>query len=363
MDQPGDIYQEPQKPPPPPPPRADVDIPVDRARLQTRRNLFTLVGIVAALLLIGLVYLLRQEAKSARLAALQDALNAPTDVRRAARTNAPAAGPGPQMTALPENMADLERTAPPDLSPQKMAEAMGQLRLANEYLQARELDRAEEEARKALQIWPGMNAALRLLGMVYTQRGQFDQAIAALEKARQSDPFSPETYNNMAAAYLQKRRFDQAEELLLTCLQIRPDFALGHLNLGLLYVLWGRYAQAIEHLEQAHQQMPENPSVLNNLAVCFIRLNRLEDARARLKTLLAARPGTGAAYFNMAITYALEQNVAEAMNWIRQGAAHSSPAECQTFLSDPDFDRLRGVPDFQQFVRGLYPDLPAGPGT
>ncbi len=254
-----------------------------------------------------------------------------------------------------------EKSAERDISPQKMSEAMGEIRIASEAMKQRDWDAAEERLRKALAIWPDMNVALRLMGHLYTQRGQFDQAIVIFERARKGDPFNAEIYNNLAAAFLHKRAFERAEELLTTALQIRPGFAPAHLNMGLLYLVWGRYDQAIEHFQNALVTMPSNPSLLNNMGVAMLRTGRYDEAREQFKAIIDRSVDASAAYFNMAITYALEGDPAEAMEWIKRGATHCSPAVAQGYLKDSDFDSLRGMPEFQSFVRDMYPDLPRGP--
>ena len=63
----------------------------------------------------------------------------------------------------------------------------------------------------------------------------------------------------------------------------------------------------------------------------------------------------------MAITYVFEQNVQEAMAWIQRGARYCSPVTCRNYLSDSDFDSIRGHPAFENFINNLYPDLPVLP--
>lgn len=362
MDEHHDIYQ---KPPPPAPeagPLPSYDLRPDQVRLKTRRQTITLVTVMVLLLVLAGVHFVVQESHWTKTELLREALSRPL-FARAARTNVLTGSLAPQVAPLPDDFDQNMEAPPANISPARMAEAMGHLRIGNEYLRARDLERAEEEVRGALAIWPSMNAGLRMLGMIHIQRGQFDQAIVALERAQRSDPFSAETYNNLATAYLQKRMLDRAEELLLTSLQIRPGFSVAELNLGLLYILWGRYDEAISHLEEALVQLPDNPSLLNNLAVCHIRLGRYEEARVPLLRLVEKSPAHAAPYFNLAITCALQDQAVEAMAWIRQGAERCSPADCQTYLKDTDFDRLRGFPEYQQFVRGLYPELPHLPAA
>ena len=243
------------------------------------------------------------------------------------------------------------------INAEKMTTAMGEVRIAKNYLHAQQFDQAEAHVRKALAEWPNMNAAERLLGVIYTQRGQFDQAIAILEHALEADPFSAETLNNLATAYMQKGLIDKAEELLHTSLQLQPNYYTAQLNLGLLHLAAGRYESAIEYFENAIEQQPGNINARNNMAVAMIRLKRLEEARRQLQLLINIQPAMPAAYFNTAITYVMENDVTNAMQWIERGARYCNAVTCQKFIADTDFDPIRTQPEFQNFLRKMFPEI------
>ena len=362
MDERHDIYQAPPPAPPEPAPLPSYDLLPDVARRKAVRQTTLLAAVMTLLLVLSAVNFLVQESHWNKTSDLREALNRPV-IPGENRTLVLQGNMAPEVAPVEPDLEPGGETPPPDVSPARMAEAMGHLRIANDYLRARDLDRAEDEVRAALAIWSGMNAGQRMLGVIHLYRGQFDQAIAVLERALHTNPFSAEAYNNLATAYLHKRMYDRAEELLLTAVQMRPGFMPSELNLGLLYILLGRYDDAIGHLAGALEQMPDHPSLLNNLAVCHIRLGRYDEARAPLLRLVEHATSSPAPYFNLAIVAALQEQHAEAMEWIRRGAEHCSPTECQTYLKDTDFDRLRGFPEFQRFSRSLYPELPTLPAA
>lgn len=263
-------------------------------------------------------------------------------------------------------MTDLgisDQTPPPTLSPQKMAESMSYIRSAQQYIRSRDMEGGEREIMKALQVWPDMNIAIRLLGSVYTQRGQFDQAIVLLEKSLAKEPFSAEVLNNLAINYMQKGMMAKAEELLMTSLQIRQDYGVAYINLGFVHLRSGHYELAAEYFERGLEHLPDSPGVLNNLAVCLIRLGDYPGARKRLEELINQSPNRATAYFNVAISYVLEQNYATALEWIRKGADFCTPSQLQSYLSDSDFDSIRSHPEFQQIIRERFPDIPTLPPT
>ena len=247
-------------------------------------------------------------------------------------------------------------TAPRD--PEVLAAATEAVRLANNYVKAKEWELAELYIRRALDVWPAMNVAQRMLGVIYTQKGQFDQAITMLSQALTTDPFSAETYSNLATAYMHKGQLDKAENYLNTALKMRPDFIVANLNLGLLYLATGRYDWAAEYLELAVERLPNHVDVRNNLAVALLRIGRYEDARMHLQALIDSDADMAHAYFNVAITYTLEGDFEEAMRWIESGSSHCSPIAFQQFVSDQDFQELHVLPEFQSLLRGIYGELP-----
>lgn len=336
-------------------------LPVDQAaarfRARTLRNTIGFSVVMLVLFAASVWFIYQEEENRKQASEVEPLLGVPSLAPPPAVTNLPAPeGPPP-----PPSDRVTDTVEVPQIEPEKMAQAMGETRIAYRYLQARELNKAEQHARRALEIAPDMNAALRTLGMIYVQRGQFDQSILLLEKALNGDPYNPETYSNLGIAYMQKGMLGKAEELLQTALQLSPGYHVAFLNLGLLALMRGRYDSAADYLERGLELVPNDPVVRNNLAVSLMRLGRYEESRKHLDVIIETRPSTSSAYFNMAITYVLEGNFEAAMQWIESGSRHCSPVACQKFLADSDFNPIRKYPPFKAFVESLYPDLPAPP--
>jgi Flp pilus assembly protein TadD len=363
MDEHGDIYKSRESAPNKPQHPAPVEIHPAQIRAHTLLNTIGFTALMLTLLGAAAWFIYLQEKKTEKPPTEQAILDTTALLPgRASATNLGAVlSPEPRRTTVPPATSAAGPDSPLAIEPERMAQAMGETRLAKSYLEAHDFDKAETHARKALEIWPEMNAALRTLGVIYIQRGQFDQAIAILDRALKSDAFSPETYSNLATAYMQKGMLDKAEELLQTALQISPGFHVAYLNLGLLYLMRGRYDASADYLERGLEHVPNDGAARNNLAVCFIRLGKYEEARKHLDLLIRLEPNTASGYFNMAISYVLEKKFDEGMKWIQQGAQRCSPVACQKYLADSDFNLIRSTPPFQKFMESLYPNLPTPP--
>ncbi|MCO5045596.1 MAG: tetratricopeptide repeat protein [Kiritimatiellae bacterium] len=351
MEEHRDIYTKPTGKPEGPDtlPAPELD-PTDLRRHARRRTIWLSSAMGFLLLAAAVYFFFKDPASNPMLDLLRGGTNrAPREVRAPTPLAAPSTTSEEFATSIDQSAAQ----APADLPPQKLADAMSALRKANEYLVNREWDLAEAQTRVALDIWPDMNAALRILGAIYLQRGQFDQAILTLEKALKGDPFGSGTFNNLATAYMQRGQLDRAEDLLLGALQVQPDSGVSQINLGLLYILWGRYEQAAEHLQIAVRVMPDNMSARNNLGVSLMRLGRYEEARSHFRYTLSQRANRPEPYFNTAISFVLERNYPEAMAWLRQGVAQCTPVEAQRLLMDSDLESMRVLPEFQALMREL----------
>ena len=359
MERDRDIYSKKATPPPEKKDFPEVDVTPRDMRLVSVRRTLVFVLFVALLLSLGswIIHFLDQRSQ-------RDDLEDLTPEELAALS--PPRPPSVAVPDMPEVMGDFDEmgtAAPTGMDPAKISEAVGQIRIAQRYLQAQELDRAEIAARRALEIWPDMNAAQSTLGFIHTQRGQFDIAISFLNAALRTDPFSPDTYNTLGAVYLQKGEMSRAEELFQTALQIRPEYVHAYMNLGMLYLVTGRYQIAADYFERTLEDLPDHAGVRNNLAVCLMRVGRYQESREHLQLLIDDLPNEPSWYFNMAITYSEQQNFEEAISWIRQGAEYCSPMEFQRFMADADFNELRKRPEYEEFMQTVFPDIPMPLGS
>jgi tetratricopeptide (TPR) repeat protein len=325
--------------------------PVDQ-RARMRRGAVTLLVIMVTLLMAVLYFEFSRDPARGRKD-FEDLLVAPP-----ARTSFYASGNSTPGGFRAASSAEMERTVnvgepPAGLDPAKVSAAMAELKKGSEFLGRSEWDQAEEHALRALEIAPQMGPALRMLGMIHLQRNQYDQAVQVLEQALKAEPYNGEVYNTLAAAYLNLKQNDKAAQLLRTAIEIRPRYALAHLNLGLLYLLEGDNPSAIEHLEQARIGLPSNVSVLNNLAVAYIRTAQFEKAREPLTLLVNANGRLPATYYNMALSYALEGRMSEALGWLSQAREKFGDTVTAEYIKEKDFEPLRKYDEFVKFEKSL----------
>lgn len=147
-----------------------------------------------------------------------------------------------------------------------------------------ELDRADAELKRALDLDPrSITALVRLaqlrnrqekpgealdlllkgagieanswivhqeLGIVHYTKGGYSQAVAAFQRSRDLAPGNPRAYRLLAAAYHMQGRVDDAAEVLQQALEIEPSASI-YANLGTLQFFRGRYQDAVSAFEKA----------------------------------------------------------------------------------------------------------------
>jgi tetratricopeptide (TPR) repeat protein len=141
------------------------------------------------------------------------------------------------------------------------------------------LQRAEDLARRALDLDPFDASAHGLLGAVYAFREQYGLAIGVLEQAIVLNPNHASSYHSLGWALLWSGRVDEAASALEMSLRLDGSSPRNtwHL-LGTAYYLQGRFEKALNVLEQG---IVKRPYFIGNyliLAATYAELGRDEKA-------------------------------------------------------------------------------------
>ncbi|NCD34093.1 MAG: tetratricopeptide repeat protein [Spartobacteria bacterium] len=245
------------------------------------------------------------------------------------------------------------------ISALEIARAMGEVRIARQLLSERDFIAAEQHSRAALTIYPDMNEALSILGLAYMHSGRFDQALLVLQKVLNQSPADAEAMNNLATVYIHLRKMDKAEEHLKDALLLQPNYPAAKLNLGLLYLVTGNYIDAITFFNSALPSVANDMNVHNNLGVALLRIGKYNEAREHFQLCIKQAPGTPPFYVNMAITFAMEGDVTNSLQWIRECSRYCPPLQMQRVMQDPDFDTIRETEAFQSLMNMISSPYPA----
>lgn len=154
----------------------------------------------------------------------------------------------------------------------------------NNYINSGQLNKAEEEFKKALQAKP--NAASHTsLGYVYQRQKRFENALDHYKTALEMDPKFSGALNNMAVLYYELGDINMAVKMVKDALKADPKSLDGYLNLGTFYKVMGRKGEAIENFRIGHDNAPDDMRYMYQLGwlLAVSKENNLRNGKEALQ--------------------------------------------------------------------------------
>jgi len=145
------------------------------------------------------------------------------------------------------------------------------------------------------------------LGMVYQGTGKYEDAVSQYRRAVELDPTSDDAIRGLASAYAKLGRTDEAEKTFQMAIDVRPQYWQGYNSLGALYVSQARYEDAARMFSQVIYLAPDSFRGYSNLGATYIRLGRYPEAIKSLQSSIKIRPTEGALSNLGTAFYALRQ--------------------------------------------------------
>jgi tetratricopeptide (TPR) repeat protein len=147
---------------------------------------------------------------------------------------------------------------------------------------------AEKEARRAIELNPGLAAARAAHAEVLLTTGRLDESIQESKRALELDPLSIEYNNVLGIEFFLARRYDQAIEQEARTLELDPKYIVAYYIRGVAYVKKSMYKEAMAEFEKGVSISPDDPIALTGLGYGYAVTGRRADAEkvlARLKEL------------------------------------------------------------------------------
>ena len=152
---------------------------------------------------------------------------------------------------------------------------------------------------------------------------QYDLAYAYLKHAISVAPELPQNWNNLAVLYRKKQMFDVAEQVYLHSLELQPGHPNTMANLALLYTLTGRPELAAGLEEQVQRKRLTNPYYFIMLGNEALDRQDSKTAITHFHRSLRLQPHVPEAYFGLARSYILQQNLPEASRYLQAAKRHT----------------------------------------
>lgn len=163
-----------------------------------------------------------------------------------------------------------------------------------------------------------------------------------------------------------KRQLDEAEGYLmlnlphrtLEILGRRADWATMQFEASFLtgeaLRSLERYREALKPLEVAAALRPADVGVAIALGWCYKRTHRLAQAIDALERAERHNPDVSLLHYNLACYWSLAGNTSKALDELT--VALAVDPELRSLIADePDFDQLRGNPEFERLTLGPAP--------
>lgn len=120
-----------------------------------------------------------------------------------------------------------------------------------EAAQQGEVDKAIDQLKRAVGLYPNFGLALNELGVLYLKKGELDRAEAVFLKVIQISPDAPEASLNYGIVLLQKKKFVEAEAQLRNALKQNAHSFTAHLYFGISLIYVKNYEEAEKELRRA----------------------------------------------------------------------------------------------------------------
>ena len=194
--------------------------------------------------------------------------------------------------------------ADPSFAEARAALALG---LSNHFQETREpgvIEQASQEARRAVDLAPGLPEAQLALGVVQVLRGQSAEATASLQRALELAPGDDAACRLIARAYARRERFEEAEKYFERAIALRPQFWENHNAMGWFFLRRGQNARARAYFKQVIELRPLSDTGHINLALSLLWDGEFEKAEPFLLEALKlgqsyqAHTNLGIVYYN-----------------------------------------------------------------
>lgn len=211
---------------------------------------------------------------------------------------------------------------------------------------------AEREYARALALNPNYAQAHQWRAAHYAELGRIDDALAEMQQARQLDPRSLIIQAAIGWINYLGRRFNPSIDQLGRTLELDPDFVPARLWLGQALAAAGRPADAIEHNLRVRHLAGPAPTGLGELARSYAAAGRTREARETLRNLLDVARMRYVEADLVARVYEALGDEERALEWLERGFDERA-VKMVLIGVDPQFDRLRGNPRFQNLLQRL----------
>lgn len=129
------------------------------------------------------------------------------------------------------------------------------------------------------------------LGDYYGRHGDLNRAEAEFLRAIELQRNYADAYHNLGNTYVQKNEIDKAVASYRNALKYNPNIWQSQQNLASLYFQKGDFEQALSHMQEALKIVPSNPQLYVNYGVILQKIGNNELAKTYFDKAISMDPG------------------------------------------------------------------------
>lgn len=156
--------------------------------------------------------------------------------------------------------------------------------------------------------------------------GDYDVAYHYLKAAVTTAPQLAQNWNNLAVLYRKKELLSLAEQVYLHSLQLEPEHTNTMSNLAMLYAMTGREQEAAVLEEKVEKKRRTNPYYFIMQGNEALEFQAADDAIQHFRRSLKLQPHVPEAYFGLARSYLLKQDLAKASYYLQAAKRYTDSA-------------------------------------
>jgi TolB-like protein/Flp pilus assembly protein TadD len=202
------------------------------------------------------------------------------------------------------------------------------------------------ELRHAIELNPNLAVAHYNMGLSFIRQGRLDEAIVELRKARELDPLSSVIARAVAIPYYFKRDYKRAFELLREANELGPALSATW-EIG-LFIRSGSLNEAFAEIEKAKDARKNDPLFIYSTAMAYAASGKQAEALQSIKELEAISGASLSTAHWIAKIYATLNDKEMAFSWLERGLATGALGVFYT--DEPVWDPIRDDPRFAALV-------------
>lgn len=135
------------------------------------------------------------------------------------------------------------------------------------------------QAKKALDISPGLPLAHFMLGEIALEKSDFEQASLQFEAERRVNPDYALAYERLGDAYMRLEKLPEAQMALTKAITLDTTLTIAFVKMGMVLLRREDVQTAIMYLQHAEKLSPDDFETHSFLAQAYHRIGQEDDAK------------------------------------------------------------------------------------